>query len=248
MDRPLAGYAHDYPEGHATGRHGHARAQLLCAAAGVMRVTTDRTGFVVPPGRALWVPARLPHAVEMRGPVAMRALFLRADAAITGPAEAAVLTVSALLRELILAACAEPPEWDPHGRAAHVAALIVDEIGRARRLPLGVPAVRDARLRRLAHALAADPADSRSLEGWAAAVGASPRTLSRLFRAETGMSFGRWRGAFRVAEAAARLGRGDPPARVAAAVGYASAAALGAAVRASLGVTPGALRGAARAR
>ena len=147
VDRPLAAFARDYPSGHDTGWHSHERAQLLYATGGVMRVSTGAAGFVVPPGRALWVPAGLPHSVSMRGGVAMRALFVRRDAAAGGaPAAAAVLAVSPLLRELILAACAEPLEWDQAGRAGHVAALILDEIARARPLPLGVPAPRDPRL------------------------------------------------------------------------------------------------------
>lgn len=242
VDRPLAGFAQDYPHGHETGRHRHERAQLLYATQGVMRIETDEAAFVVPPGRALWVPAGLPHAVTMQGTVAMRALFLRADAAASGPGTTTVMAVSPLLRELILAACAEPPEWDPKGRAAHVAALILDEIARAPPLPwLGLPVLRDPRLRRLAAALAADPASGLTLEAWAGRCGASPRTLTRLFRRETGMSFGRWRQALRLAEAAALLAQGVPPARAAAAVGYASAPAFGAAFRAALGVTPGQL-------
>ena len=243
-DRPLTGYAHDYAPGHATGRHRHDRAQLLYATQGVMRIETDAAAFVVPPGRALWVPARLPHGVTMQGTVAMRALFLRADAAASGPAATTVMAVSPLLRELILAACAEPAEWDPAGRAPHVAALILDEIARAAPLSwLGLPVLRDARLRRLATALEADPGSDLTLERWAERCGASPRTLTRLFRRETGMSFGRWRQALRLAEAAALLAQGVPPARAAAAVGYASAQAFGAAFRAALGVTPGALAG-----
>lgn len=233
VDRPLAGYAQDYPDGHGTGRHGHERAQLLYATTGVMRIATDAAGFVVPPGRALFVPAGLAHAVAMQGRVAMRALFLRADAAAAsglGPARrAAVLVVSPLLHELILAACGEPPEWDPAGRAGHVAALILDEIARAPALPLGVPEVRDARLRRLAAALRADPASTLTLEGWAEASGASARTLSRLFRRETGMSFARWRQTLRLVEAAALLAEGASPARAAAAVGGSATSAVAAA-------------------
>lgn len=241
VDRPLAAYAQDYPDGHETGRHSHARAQLLYATGGVMRIATDVAGFVVPPGRALWVPAGLPHAVTMQGRVAMRALFVRPDAAeaAAGPRRTAVLVVSALLRELVLAACAEPLEWDPAGRAGHVAALILDEIARAPALSFGVPEVRDPRLGRLAAALRAEPARPLTLEGWAAECGASPRTLTRLFRQETGMSFGRWRQMLRLSEAAALLAQGMPPARVAAAVGYASAPAFGAAFRSAFGLTPG---------
>jgi len=239
VDRPLVGFTRDYADGESVPRHSHERVQLLYATRGIMRITTDAAGFVVPPGRALWVPAAVPHVTAMQGPTAMRALFLRADAAQAGPAGVTVLAVSALLRELILAACSEPLEWDEAGRGGHLAALILDEIARAPALPLGVPAVHDLRLARLAAALRADPARPAGMEAWAAECGASARTLTRLFRAETGMSFGRWRQLLRLSEAAAMLAQGVPPARAAAAVGYASAPAFGAAFRAAFGTTPG---------
>ena len=240
MDRPLAAFARDYADGEAVPRHAHDRAQLLYATRGVMRIATDAAAFVVPPGHALWMPAGEPHRVGIEGEVAMRALFLRADAAAAGPRATTVLAVSPLLRELILAACAEPLEWDEAGRGGHLAALILDEIARAPTLPLGVPAPRDPRLLRLAAALRADPARDAGMEAWAAECGASARTLTRLFRRETGMSFGRWRQMLRLSEAAALLAQGVPPARAAAAVGYASAPAFGAAFRAAFGTTPGA--------
>jgi AraC-like DNA-binding protein/mannose-6-phosphate isomerase-like protein (cupin superfamily) len=239
VDRPLVGFTRDYVDGEAVPRHSHERVQLLYATRGVMRITTDAAGFVVPPGRALWLPAGVPHVTAMQGPVAMRALFLRADAARAGPAGVTVLAVSPLLRELILAACSEPLEWDEAGRGGHLAALILDEIARAPALPLGVPAPRDPRLLRLAAALRADPAREAGMEEWAAECGASARTLTRLFRRETGMSFGRWRQMLRLSEAAVLLAQGVPPARAAAAVGYASAPAFGAAFRAAFGTTPG---------
>ncbi|WP_198369038.1 AraC family transcriptional regulator [Roseomonas rosulenta] len=242
VDRPLAAFARDYAEGETVPRHSHDRAQLLYATAGIMRVTTDAARFTVPPARALWIPAGLPHAVAMPRGLAMRALFLRADAAGAGPAHPAVLSVAPLLRELILAACAEPLEWDEKGRGGHLAALILEEIARAPTLPLAVPQPRDARLQRLVAALAERPDSALTLEAWAERTGASPRTLRRLFRAETGMGFARWRQALRLAEAAALLANGMTPAQVAAAVGYASAPAFGAAYRAAFGSTPGAVR------
>lgn len=240
VDRPLVGFVRDHVPGEAIGRHSHPRAQLLYATGGVMRIATDAAAFVVPPGRALWVPAAVAHTVAMTGPVAMRALFLRADAASAGPASVAVLAVAPLLRELILAACAEPLEWDVAGRGRHLTALIQDEIGRARRLPFGVPAPAEPRLARLAAALREDPASPLTLEGWGVRVGASARTLERLFRRDTGMGFARWRQALRLAEAAALMAQGATPARAASSVGYASASAFGAAFRAAFGISPGA--------
>jgi AraC-like DNA-binding protein/quercetin dioxygenase-like cupin family protein len=236
--RPVAGYAHDYDAGHDTGMHRHPRAQLLFATAGVMRVSTEPATFIVPPGTGLWVPADTTHAVRMDGEVHMRALFLRADAAASGPSATTVIAVSPLLRELILTVCGEPVVWDRRGPIRLVAALALHEIGRAGTRPLSLPACRDPRLARVAAALVADPADPRDLDAFAAIAGASVRTLARLFRAETGMSFQQWRRQLRMTEALARIAGGVPPGRVAAAVGYASVPAFGAAFRQTFGATP----------
>jgi AraC-like DNA-binding protein len=235
---PLVGYAGDYAAGHETGLHRHPRAQLLFATTGVMRITTEAALFTVPPGTGLWVPADTLHSVRMDGVVRMRALFLRADAAASGPAVATVIAVSPLLRELILTVCGEPVVWDARGPIRLVAALVLHEIGRAGTRTLSLPACRDPRLARVAAALVADPADGRDLDGYAAIAGASVRTLARLFRAETGMSFQQWRRQLRMTEAVARIAQGVPPGRVAAAVGYGSVPAFGAAFRKTFGTTP----------
>jgi len=237
--RPLVGYAHDYARGHHTGWHEHPRAQLLHAIAGVMRVATRSALFIVPPGTGLWMPARTPHVTRMPAGLAMRALFLREDAARAGPEAATVVAVSPLLRELILAACEQPVTWDETGPARHIVALAMHEIGRAGTQPISVPACRDPRLVRVTEALLADPADPRGLDAFAAVAGASARTLARLFRRETGMSFQAWRRQLRLTEGLASLAQGATPARAAAAVGYRSGPAFGAAFRAAFGTTPG---------
>ncbi len=236
--RPLVGYSQDYAAGHDTALHRHPRAQLLFAVEGVMRVATERALFTIPPGTGLWVPAEETHRVRMDGRVRMRALFLRADAAASGPDRTVVVAVSPLLRELILTVCAEPVVWDASGPMALVAELALHEIRRAPTRPLSLPACRDPRLVRVAAALTADPADDRDLAQHAADAGASVRTLVRLFRTETGMSFQQWRRQLRMTEALARLALGETPAQVAAAVGYASVPAFGAAYRETFGMTP----------
>jgi quercetin dioxygenase-like cupin family protein len=154
--RPMVGYVCDYAPGHETGLHRHPRAQLLFATTGVMRVTTEAALFTVPPGTGLWVPADTLHGVRMDGAVRMRALFLRADAAASGPAATTVIALSPLLRELILTVCGEPVVWDARGPIRLVAALVLHEIRRAGTRPLSLPACRDARLVRVAAAVAHD--------------------------------------------------------------------------------------------
>lgn len=236
--RPLAGYANDYAAGTEIATHRHPRAQLLFATTGVMRIVTEAALFIIPPDTGLWVPAGTPHAMRIEGAARMRSLFLRGDAAAAGPSCPTVIAVSPLLRELILTVCAEPVVWDAQGPMRLVVELVLHEIGRAGTRPLSLPACRDPRLARVAAALFADPADPRDLDAHAQAAGASVRTLTRLFRTETGMSFQQYRRQLRMTEALARIARGEPPARVAAAVGYASVPAFGAAFRETFGTTP----------
>jgi AraC-like DNA-binding protein len=237
--RPMVGFAYDYPADHHTGWHHHPRAQLLHAIAGVMRVATQSAHFIVPPGTGLWVPAHTPHLTRMPTGLAMRALFLREDAARAGPEAVTVVAISPLLRALILAACEQPVMWDEGGPVRHVVALALHEIGHAATRPISIPSVRDHRLQRVTEVLLADPADPRGLEAFAEMAGASARTLARLFRRETGMSFQAWRRQLRLTEGLAALAQGGTPARVAASVGYGSGPAFGAAFRAAFGTTPG---------
>ncbi len=239
--RPLVGFAADYPAGLLTQQHSHPRTQLLYAVTGVMRIDTPTTAYTVPPALALVLPANALHTVRMDGPVAMRALFLREDAA-TRASRTGVIAVSPLLREVILAACAEPVDWTIGGRGHHLTELALDEIARAIAVPLGLPMPRDPRLCRVVALLAERSDDWRGLDELAVMAGASPRTLARLFRAETGLSFRQWRQQARMTEALRALTTGATPARAAAVAGFASQPAFGAAFRMLFGSTPAAAR------
>ncbi len=234
----MVGYANDYGSGHETGLHRHPRAQVLFAIAGVMRIVTEAASFTVPPGTGLWVPADTVHSVRMDGAVLMRALFLRADAAASGPSITTVIAVSPLLRELILTVCEEPVVWDARGPIRLVASLVLHEISRAGTRPLSLPACHDPRLVRVARALVANPADPRDLNNFATVAGASVRTLARLFAAETGMSFRQWRRQLRMTEALAQIAQGAPLSSGGGGIGYASLPAFGAAFRNTFGTTP----------
>ena len=47
-------------------------------------------------------------------------------------------------------------------------------------------------LQPIVDAIGDDPSDMRTLSDWARLLGVSPRTITRVFRSETGMSFGQW--------------------------------------------------------
>lgn len=237
-DRAAVGFSMDYPSGLHTGMHSHPKAQLIYGISGVMRIETESAFFVLPPTKALFLPPDEMHSITMEGDVAMRELFIDRTLADKVAPGARVMTVSPLLRELLIAICNEPVAWDQAGRAPHLIALILDEIGRAKTLLTRLPSVHEPRLLRVAHAIIENPADARSLEDWAEICGASDRTLARLFLRETGMTFGQWRLQAKLNAAFILLmTEGDIP-RVAQKVGFSSHSAFGVAFRRTFGLTP----------
>jgi len=236
--RPIAGMPKDLPAGSYIPPHTHRRAQLAWAADGVMTVTAADATWVVPPQRALWIPAGTIHAIRMSGAVAMRTLYIEPDAARGLPKDCKVVLMTGLLRELVLEAVRAPLDEDKHGRMSHVEALILDEISTLDAEPLSLPMPRDKRLRIICETLLRDPGREETLEQWSDNAGASSRTLARLFAGETGMRFVDWRQQARLAAALFQLAEGAGVASVAHALGYGSVSAFTAMFRRALGKTP----------
>jgi AraC-like DNA-binding protein len=117
--------------------------------------------------------------------------------------------------------------------------VILDQIQNLPVTPLDLRIPRDPRLIKIYKALADNPADNRSLEDWGHKVGACSRTLTRLFQAETGMSFRRWRQQFRILEALKRLGQRETVTNIAIDLGYDSPSAFIGMFKKALGKTPG---------
>ena len=126
--------------------HSHERAQLIYAPAGTMRVITSQAMWVVPPQRALWMPAGTVHGIEMLDQVTMRTLYLRDDAAAAMPLACRVLQISPLMRELIVRATELPLQYDEDGPAGHLVALLLDELHGSQVLKLHLPMPHSKRL------------------------------------------------------------------------------------------------------
>ena len=167
----------------------------------------------------------------------MRTVFF--DHTVVAPAPGcAVVTVSPLLRELIVSMLQEPVRYAPTSRGAQIAALISSELRVCHTLPLSLPWPRDAKLRKACSAMQRNPTLSGDMEYWAARLGVSSRTLARLFRSETGMSFGEWKAQLLLLEVQVRLAQGQSSSRIATALGYASHSAFSAMFLRATGLTP----------
>src|ERR1700736_2319153 len=100
--------ARHYRKGVRLDTHMHREAQLVYAAKGTMQVTTPKGRWLVPPDRAVWVPARLEHAIDVLADIEMRTLYfdlawLAREQRSDSLAAEFVVRVSPLLQQTILA-------------------------------------------------------------------------------------------------------------------------------------------------
>lgn len=236
--------------------HDHDVNQLCYPLRGVLEISTPLGAWIVPPHRAAWIPAGVAHAHRAHGPTEMRTLVFAQTVNPLSLDRPTVLAADPLLREVIAALCESqgpdgaPAEQPGHALDArqrrHLELVALDRLRRVEELPFSLPAPRDDRLRALAGILAAEPADERSLTELGRRVGASERTLSRLFRTELGMSFPQWRGQLRLQRALTLLAAGRSVTAVAGDCGFRSPSAFIDAFRRAFGTTPGRYREDAR--
>jgi AraC-like DNA-binding protein len=238
VPRPIAALSDEYPAGFHDPRHSHTRAQLMYASKGVALVMTDTASFIVPPQRAVWVPAGMPHEAFARHKLSIRTLYLSSEACIGMPRSCRVIEVSDLLRELIVEAARIPIEYDVGGRDGKVMDLILAELKTMHGAPLQVPMPNNGRLVKVCMAILKDPGQNDALDEWADTAGMGRRTFTRTFRRETNVSFASWRQQVRLMEALSRLTTGESVTDVAFTVGYSSSSAFTAMFRRTFGVPP----------
>jgi AraC-like DNA-binding protein len=233
-NRPLMARGEDIPP------HHHLDGQLVYAASGVLAVSTAAGSWIAPATRAVWTPAGYEHRHRAYGVTDVRVLRIPLSAAADAPArlpeQPVVVAVSSLLREVLLALTGFQPR-DPAARD-HLLHVAVAEFVSAPEQPLHLPEPRDDRLRAATAALHANPASRATLTELGRAVGASERTLSRLFRDELGMSFRQWRTQLRLHDALIRLAGGQQVTDIAVACGWANPTSLIAAFSLAIGQTP----------
>jgi AraC-like DNA-binding protein len=220
---------------------------LVYAARGVLSVHTERGTSIVPANRVAWTPAGFTHYHRAHSHTDMRIVFLPASLARLAPGHPAVYLVSGLAREILLTLTG-PRNYDPAARnydraaQARLRRVLVDELHEAHEQPLQLPEPHDDRLQAVAQMLREQPADNIPLAELGRTIGASARTLSRLFHDELGMTFYQWRTQLRIYHALVLLADGHDTTHVAHACGWANPSSFIAAFTNIIGTTPGRYR------
>ena len=236
--RPVVAMARSLQQGELTTPHRHRRAQLIYAASGVLSVEAPDGVWVVPPERAVWIPAMMRHGLRAASNAELHNVYVEPALAQRFPTRCAVVAVTPLLRALIGEAVTLPARHPLDSRHARIMALLLECIEVKPIAALTLPMPEDARALRLALQVRAQPSISRGVTQHADQTGASRRTLERLFREQTGMPFGRWRQQALLMRALELLAIGTPVAHVASTLGYTEVAAFSSMFQRALGTAP----------
>jgi AraC-like DNA-binding protein/mannose-6-phosphate isomerase-like protein (cupin superfamily) len=239
LSRPVLARVESLPAGSWARMHSHPWAQLSYAVEGILLVRTATGSYMAPPERAVWIPPGVAHEVSTTARAEMRSLYVQTppDQPVRGP-QTCVLGITPLVRELIVAVCALPGDYDEAGAAGRLVGVLLDQLATLPPVALDLPWPTDPRLLRVSQALQAEPADQRTLAQWGFEVGLSERSLARLFREQTGLSVGDWRRRLRLLLALGPLAAGAKVSSVAHDSGYSAVSAFIAAFSQEFGQTP----------
>ncbi|MGY2402895.1 AraC family transcriptional regulator [Pseudomonas sp. SDO5271_S396] len=240
VPRPVVvyGYMSEHLERVETDFHRHRKSQLVLLMHGMLSCELEDGLWIVPPQSALWVPGDVPHNVKIASAIEGYSAFIEPALAQNMPRQCCSITVTPLLRALLMRAASYPLLYPEGGMESQVMALLLEEIATLPTGNLHLPMPKSAKLKALAEMIMNNPADRGTVQTWARRVAMSERSLARNLRLETNMSFGRWRQQIHLMLAVKWLGTGASVQQVAEDLGYESASSFVTMFRKGLGTSP----------
>jgi len=241
LPRPVVTFGFDMADfaGIELDFHRHAKGQIVLVQRGALSCEVERGLWIVPARSAVWIPGGALHAIKMTGALEGYHAFIDPTVDSRLPKICCAVSVTPLLRELLIRAAHLPALYEEGGANSRLVAVLLDELAGAHVEDLHLPMPTDTRLRELVEQMMASPADRGTLNVWAKRAGLSERTLARLISRETGMSFGRWRQQLCVVLAVKWLAGGASIQQVTADLGYESVPSFVTMFRKALGTSPG---------
>lgn len=217
--------------------HSHRKGQLVVALRGSVLCEVPTGYWMVPPHCGVWIPGGMLHSMRIIGGADL-CLVCVEPAAASLPADCCTLSITPMLREMILRLAELPQAYAGDSPTARLAGVMLEELSQMKIEQLYFPISENPKLRRLADELIRAPADRSTVKQWAARLAISDRTLARLVISETGMTFGRWRQQLQIIVALQRLHAGVQVQRIAEDLGYESVSAFITMFRKALGAPP----------
>lgn len=233
---PVVGICSELAE-HDSTEHQHQRAQILYAPRGCMTVTLADRWLILPPTRIIWIPSGVRHRVQLRGQVAYRSLYF-ADAPMLAMSHGAVLAANPLLAALIERIAHWPFDYAlHHPQADDLLRVLGNELNAAELENTSLILPSDARI--VAWIGTLHRVDQLpGLTVLANSFHLHPKTLTRIFLRETGLSYQHWCQQWRLMRAIELLAQLPSVSAVAQQLAFSSDSAFIAFFRLYTGTTP----------
>ena len=238
LPRPVVPLSEEFKPMTQISRHSHPWSQLAYSCSGVMHIETDDGTFVIPPEQALWLPPEIPHQHYCKNKVSYRSLHVDATFSEILGNKVRTLTVDPLLKSLILEISKWPKDYEETAQSQRFILVLLDRLAMAQSNELFMPTIKDKRLLPIIETLNQDPANKLTIEQWSGKVGASSRTLNRLFNQNYGMGFSRWKQKLRILKSLELLNSDRPLVDIAFELGYESTSAFITGFKKQLGCSP----------
>ncbi len=240
LQQPVYWFHDTFQAGTWSDRHRHDHwGELAFAKSGYFVICTPLGNYIAPPHVGVWIPPGLDHEWYLPEAAVDCSLFIRPRALAAYPRFQSyhALNLSRLSRELIIFLSRQSHEYTPStSRLVHV---LLDQLPLQPVLgsPLLMP--KDRRLVALCIKMMKEPESSGTIKKYCEQIGMSERSLARLFKEQTGKTFGRWRQKIRLEHAAKQLKNGQNVTEVAFGCGYKSVSSFILAFKKKYGFTPG---------
>lgn len=234
MAPPVIGIASELVK-HDSGFHRHQKGQLLFAQQGCMRIVTHEQFSVVPPQRVVWLPPNVMHRVFFTEVVGYRSIYIDTEHFTHLPNQPITWNSTQLLRALLeaIAFSEWDIDWNAPSRGAHWLLVLWDELKNAKQEEAYLEFPKDYRLKNIDFLQGAP-----QLQKLAKQVGASERTITRIFLKETGLNYQAWRQQWRLLRAIELLSEHQSLMEIALQLGFANDSAFSLFFKNMTGVSP----------
>ena len=229
---------YDYPPYFIIPEHFHPESQLIFSISGAMDIRVSHRRWLVPPQMALWMPPSTAHSIKMSKSVSMRTLYFSPEISKQMSSSCKVLHIAPLLKELILYCCDKEQLSNEDTEQKALIEVILSQISKAQEMPLNLLLPKDPRGIKLSHILLENLGEQKNLTELCQNIGASKKTLERIFITETGLSLGKWRQQSRLLNGIKLISEGYSITQASLNSGYSSSSAFIFMFKKILGISP----------
>lgn len=198
--------------------------------------------YILPSGQALWLPPYVEHQVLCRYEASIHNLHIDSPYCVPLGERVYAFNVQPLLRELILSMCEWSSDYEMTQERERLSDVLLDLLKAAPNTGLFMPSINDKRLSPIIEEFSVNSCDKKTLEEWGRLVGASSRTLNRLFNHYFGFGFSKWKQKFKIIKSLDLLSDGYTTQEISSILGYESSSAFISAFKKYLGCPPGVYR------